>query len=44
MHEVQSDGTVRVLHQHAHCESREQVINWYGLNSPDIAYYDINEE
>ena len=25
------------------CETRQQVVDWYGLNEPDIEYYHITE-
>lgn len=30
------DGRVRTLHQTARCASPQQVIDFYGLNEPDI--------
>lgn len=38
------DGVVRTLTQEAICESRQQVIDWYGLNEPDIISYTIKEK
>ena len=43
MVERQKDGTTRTLNQIAVCESRQQVIEWYGLEEPDIVDYDIEE-
>lgn len=36
-------GEVRTLIQEAYCESRAQVIEFYGLNEPDIVDYKIKE-
>ena len=41
MKEVGSDHE---LVQTAVCNSREEVVEWYGLNQPDIEYYRITEE
>lgn len=41
MKEVGSDHEIT---QTAVCETREQVIKWYGLEDPDIEYYRITEE
>lgn len=41
MKEVGSDHEIE---QHACCDSRQQVIDWYGLDNPDIEYYNIIEE
>lgn len=43
MNEKQSDGSIRTLTQTAICDNRQQVIDWYGLNQPDIVSYDIQE-
>lgn len=43
MQERQRDGSVRTLTQTAYCQSRQQVIDWYGLNEPDIVSYTIKE-
>lgn len=43
MKEVGRDGVVRTLTQTAVCENRQQVIEWYGLEEPDILSYEINE-
>ena len=37
------DGKIRTLTQTAICESRKQVIDFYGLNEPDIISYTIKE-
>lgn len=44
MEERGRDGVVRTLHQTAVCESRQQVIDWYGLEEPDILSYTITEK
>lgn len=41
MKEVGSDHE---MVQTAVCNSRQEVIEWYGLNQPDIEYYRITEE
>lgn len=41
MREQGADGKVRTITQFAHCETRQQVIDWYGLNQPDILDYQI---
>lgn len=41
MVENQPDGTTRTITQTAICRSEEDVINFYGLNEPDIVSYDI---
>ena len=41
MKERQSDGSVRTLTQTAVCADRKQVIEFYGLNEPDIVDYTI---
>lgn len=43
MRELGKDGKVRTNKQTAVCETREQVIEWYGLNEPDILDYEIYE-
>lgn len=44
MQERQKDGSIRTLTQTAVCRSRQEVIEWYGLNEPDIVSYKIEEE
>jgi hypothetical protein len=44
MRERQRDGSVRTLTQTAICQTRQQVIEWYGLNEPDIVGYTITED
>lgn len=44
MQERGKDGVVRTLKQEAICETRQQVIDWYGLNEPDIVSYKIMVE
>lgn len=44
MQERGNDGVVRTLTQTAVCESRKQVIEWYGLNEPDILSYKIEKK
>lgn len=44
MKEMGKDGVVRTLTQTALCETRQQVIDWYGLNEPDIIDYTIEVE
>lgn len=39
----QKDGTYRTLTQTAVCNTRQEVIDWYGLNEPDIVSYSIRE-
>lgn len=41
MKEKGRDGSIRTLEQTAICQSRQQVIEWYGLNEPDIVDYNI---
>ena len=41
MVERQPDGTTHTLKQSAVCPSEEDVIEFYGLNEPDIVSYDI---
>jgi len=43
MNELQKDGSVHTLTQHAVCENRDQVIEFYGLEEPDILSYKIEE-
>lgn len=43
MNERQHDGSIRTIEQIAICQSRQQVIEWYGLNQPDIVGYHIEE-
>ena len=43
MREFGKDGQERILKQTAVCETRQQVIDWYGLNEPDILSYEIKE-
>lgn len=42
MREVRG-GVVRTLTQDAYCESEAQVVEFYGLNEPDILDYEIRE-
>ena len=44
MEERQRDGSIRTLTQTAVCQNRQQVIEWYGLDQPDIISYKITEE
>ena len=44
MQERGKDGVVRTLTQTAVCESRKQVVDFYGLNEPDIVSYEIVEK
>lgn len=44
MQELGKDGKVRTIEQKAYCENRQQVVNLYGLNEPDILDYTIEEE
>jgi hypothetical protein len=41
MNERQKDGSVRKLEQTAVCQNEKEVIDWYGLNQPDIVSYEI---
>ena len=41
MVERQKDGTTRTLNQSAICRSEKEVIDFYGLNEPDIVSFDI---
>lgn len=43
MNEMQKDGSIRTLARTAIVESRQAVIDWYGLNEPDIVSYTIEE-
>ena len=43
MNERQKDGSIRTLTQTAVCRSRSEVIDWYGLEEPDIVSYNIEE-
>jgi len=43
MVELQKDGTTRTIIQQAHCRDRQEVIDWYGLEQPDILSYTIVE-
>ena len=43
MEERQKDGSIHTLKQMAICESRQEVIKWYGLEEPDIVSYTIEE-
>ena len=44
MQERGKDGQIRTITQTAICETRQQVIDWYGLNEPDIISYIIKAE
>lgn len=44
MEELQKDGSVHTIEQTAVCSTRKQVIEWYGLNEPDIVSYKIEVE
>ncbi len=44
MVERQKDGSTHTIEQTAVCSTRKQVIEWYGLNEPDIVSYKIEEE
>jgi hypothetical protein len=41
MVEVQKDGSTRTITQTACCRDEKQVIDFYGLNEPDIKSYNI---
>lgn len=41
MVERQKDGSTHTLEQTAHCRDRQEVIEWYGLEKPDIVSYTI---
>ena len=43
MQERGKDGVIRTITQTAVCESRKQVVDFYGLNEPDIVSYNIKE-
>lgn len=43
MTEIGKDGKVRELTQRAYCENKQQVVNFFGLNNPDILDYTIEE-
>ena len=43
MNERQKDGSIHTLTQTAVCHSRREVIEWYGLDEPDIVSYNIEE-
>lgn len=43
MEERQRDGSIRTITQEAVCQSRKEVIDWYGLHEPDIVSYSIRE-
>jgi hypothetical protein len=43
MQERQKDGSIRTIEQTAVCQTRQQVIDWYGLNEPDIVSYKVEE-
>ncbi len=43
MVERQKDGSTRTLEQTASCQTRRQVIDFYGLDEPDIVSYTIEE-
>ena len=44
MQERQKDGSIHTIEQTAVCQTRQQVIDWYGLNEPDIVSYKIEED
>lgn len=44
MQERQKDGSIHTIEQTAVCQTRQQVIGWYGLNEPDIVDYKIEIE
>lgn len=44
MVERQKDGTTCTLTQTAYCETEKQVIDFYGLNEPDIVSFNIDLE
>ncbi len=44
MQERQKDGSIHTIEQTAICQTRQQVIDWYGLNEPDIVSYKIETE
>lgn len=43
MKELQRDGSIRVLQQRAEAPSEQDVIDWYGLNEPDIIEFKITK-
>ena len=43
MQERQKDGSIRTIEQTAVCQTRQRVIDWYGLYEPDIVSYKIEE-
>lgn len=43
MDERQMDGSIHTITQFAVCQTRQQVVEWYGLNEPDIVDYTIEE-
>ena len=43
MQERQKDGSIHTIEQTAVCQTRQQVIDWYGLNEPDIVSYKVEE-
>ena len=43
MVEMGKDGKERTIEQTAHCETRQQVIDFYGLNEADIFSYRIQQ-
>ena len=43
MKERRPDGSIHTIEQTAICESRRQVVEFYGLNEPDIVSYRIEE-
>lgn len=44
MVERQKDGSNHTITQTAICRNEQEVINFYGLNEPDIVSYNIEEE
>lgn len=43
MRELQRNGTERIIEQYADAPSRQAVIDWYGLDEPDIIEYKIEK-
>lgn len=43
MQERQKDGSIHTLTQEASAPNLQVVIDWYGLNEPDIVSYKIEE-
>lgn len=41
MNERQKDGSVHTITQTAYCKDERQVIDFYGLNEPDIVSFSI---